>query len=732
MWTFGGLLLLFCTIAGVWFFVHLANEHDDDDADCSNYAVSPTMFQTGQPEGSDGGWWSWGRDLFSSRFARFSRLHENCLGPDDIEPAFAINGRFQTDSNIGVTTTPTVDADTNIVYFSDWGVADPVTGEITGAKMYAVSALTGTLIWEHLISDWSAETNPLTVQGLEYEIAKAEASTTGLDPGVVNLNALVRVSPTITINAKGEKILVFGDQGTSANAALTATCLPRVNVTAATTCGPRVYGVDPATGDLLWRTLAVPISSSEATAFVTGIFTGSPTIFDNKAYFGLSSSVSGDVADIDSPFRDPGDADLFMGGFIGRMLAFDVTSGTQQMEYSVMQPTGAANVRDFNYTGAAVWGSAPPIDAAGGKIFFGTGNLYSQADYINTCLSELGPTEGELRRNCLENGIYNDAVFSLSTTLSPSDSFPLGLGPDWAEWINTPYGVDAWNVACIFQTNSSGTFPPGPPCPEVPGPDYDMGTGFLLIETECGRPLIVALQKSGILWAFDGYTGQTVWRTYVGPGSTLVNSWGMAFDGKRIYMSIANTAGTSWVARGRGIDGDVFCDGQWAAVDPETGEVLWTTPAPCSRTPAECFAANGAIAPDPFLVGVIPTDELIYADRGTPDYTKTEVHVDSAVECGTGDPRDAFAYARGHGALTVAGDVVLAGSSDGYMYVIDANDGQFDARLPRCPTGGVYGGATVARLGDEDADEYIYWGCGYRAQFGVLADSVVQGWTLKH
>lgn len=735
--TFGLLMLLFAVASGIAFWVHHDGGdglHDDDDS-CGNYTPLTTIFETGEPEGVDGGWWSWGRDLYSTRFARYSRLNEDDLDPDDIKAAFGITGEFITTSNVGVSTSPTVDAETNIVYFADWGDRD-VDGITTNAKVWAVGAKTGAPIWSHLVSDYCSQVNPLITAGLPLSIASEDANVLGerqVDVGVVNLNAIVRVSPTLTVNGKGQKILVFGDLGTSMNAALTNTCISEHAAGNFSVCGPRAYGVDPATGVLLWRTLATPIIGD--LAYITGIFTSSPTVFANNAYFGLSSSVSGDVADTTSPFSNSsaGDPTLWMGAFVGRMLAFDVTTGLLQLEFATM-PTGFGfhpDVRAYNYTGAAVWGSAPPVDPESGNIFFGSGNLYSQSDAASACLLQPGFTEGELRRMCLETNVYNGAVFAFNTDFSaavgqaPKAS---SLSPDWASWINTPYGVDAWNVACLFRI-PQGT--PGFPCPEVPGPDYDMGTGFVLIKAECGRTLIIAMQKSGIMWAFDGSSGDYVWHSYVGPGSTLVNSWGMAFDGEGLYVSVANTANTPWVSVN---NGDVYCNGLWAKVHPETGQVLWTTPAPCSMTPAECLVANGnvpVITPDPFLIGVIGTDELTYSDRPTPDWSGTEVDVSDSVECGAGDPRDSSIYARGHGALTVAGDVLLAGSSDGYMYVIATDSGNYDTRLPRCPTGGIYGGATVARLGTEKSDEFIYWGCGYRPEFGVLGDAVVMGWTLK-
>src|SRR6185437_10431492 len=74
-------------------------------------------------------------------------------------------------------------------------------------------------------------------------------------------------------------------------------------------------------------------------------------------------------------------------------------------------------------------------------------------------------------------------------------------------------------------------------------------------------------QKSGIYYAFDPATGAELWRTLVGPGSSLGGiEWGSATDGKRIYVALVNYYGIPY-AYGYG--------GSIAALDPATGAILW-------------------------------------------------------------------------------------------------------------------------------------------------------------
>src|SRR5262249_25004642 len=101
-------------------------------------------------------------------------------------------------------------------------------------------------------------------------------------------------------------------------------------------------------------------------------------------------------------------------------------------------------------------------------------------------------------------------------------------------------GSDDWNVNCAlnlnFATNPPTPIaPPGPNCPSgVPGPDYDFASAPNLITYKSGgttKTILGAGQKSGIYYAFNPDTGAVLWRTQVGPGSSLGGmEWGSATD----------------------------------------------------------------------------------------------------------------------------------------------------------------------------------------------------------
>jgi polyvinyl alcohol dehydrogenase (cytochrome) len=72
-----------------------------------------------------------------------------------------------------------------------------------------------------------------------------------------------------------------------------------------------------------------------------------------------------------------------------------------------------------------------------------------------------------------------------------------------------------------------------------PGPDYDFGSSPILERLAGGQELLLAGQKSGVVYALDpDKQGAIVWTVRVGKGG--VNGgvqWGMASDGKNVYAA---------------------------------------------------------------------------------------------------------------------------------------------------------------------------------------------------
>src|SRR4029077_12900474 len=89
-------------------------------------------------------------------------------------------------------------------------------------------------------------------------------------------------------------------------------------------------------------------------------------------------------------------------------------------------------------------------------------------------------------------------------------------------------------------------------------------------------------EKSGVYVLLDAKTGAFVWNTLVGPGGDQGGfEWGTAYDGNRIYVSITNQHHIPYKLTENGtLTNTTVTGGSWAALDPESGEILWQTADP--------------------------------------------------------------------------------------------------------------------------------------------------------
>jgi polyvinyl alcohol dehydrogenase (cytochrome) len=312
--------------------------------------------------------------------------------------------------------------------------------------------------------------------------------------------------------------------------------------------GAYVFGVDAATGGARWKTLV-----DDDPAAIT---TGSAVVSDGVAYVGVSSK-----------------AETLPGAptFRGSMVALDAATGKLLWKtYTVPQ----------GYTGGAIWGSSPVVDAKTGLVYAGIGNNYTTPDGVCTTPDQTG-----------------------CTPPSPDDHFDSIVAFDHKTgaiaWATPTLTADTWTIAKQF------------------GPDFDFGTSPNLYTTTInGTPteLLGIGQKSGVYWALDPATGKIVWRTAVGPGGGLGGmEWSTATDGNRIYLSDTNfgripTTITSATGQKSTTDGGFF-----AALDAATGKVLWQTADPQNGL-LDSFisAANGVM----YGGTLTPTGKNMYALDG--------------------------------------------------------------------------------------------------------------------
>jgi polyvinyl alcohol dehydrogenase (cytochrome) len=141
-------------------------------------------------------------------------------------------------------------------------------------------------------------------------------------------------------------------------------------------------------------------------------------------------------------------------------------------------------------------------------------------------------------------------------------------------------------------------------CPTPLGPDFDFGATPVLMKIAGGKQVLVAGQKSGLVYGFDPDTGKRLWTTQVGVGSALGGvEWGIGADDKRVFVPISDVPGAFTQSRG-GMSGLGPATGKPGlnALDPATGKLLWHTAAPIAPCvyaadkgkPSNCVRAQPA------------------------------------------------------------------------------------------------------------------------------------------
>jgi polyvinyl alcohol dehydrogenase (cytochrome) len=239
--------------------------------------------------------------------------------------------------------------------------------------------------------------------------------------------------------------------------------------------------------------------------------------------------------------------------FRGSLASLDAETGRQLWKsYTVLDPPKAFKKNKnggqmYGPAGAGVW-SAPTIDAKRKLVYVATGDSFTDVE-LNT----------------------SDAILA----------FRIDNGS--LVWVSQVTAHDNFIVAC---PNKS------PNCPEILGPDYDFGSAPILRTIAGGKQIIVAAQKSGVVWGLDpDNRGKVRWNTKIGAGSVQGGiEWGHSADGENTYAAVSDVSAGADAQPGI------------SALKLATGEKIWSTPAPkvaCARQPA-CSPAQSA------AVSVIP------------------------------------------------------------------------------------------------------------------------------
>jgi polyvinyl alcohol dehydrogenase (cytochrome) len=294
-----------------------------------------------------------------------------------------------------------------------------------------------------------------------------------------------------------------------------------------------VYALDARTGKQIWKRSVADHPAAT--------ITGSPTLYNGRIFVPLSST------EIVSAMDENYTCCTFRGG----VTALDATSGKTLWRFYTTDKAKPNGVNRngkaaFGPSGAPVW-SPPTVDRKRNLIYIGTGENYSS------------PANDK-----------SDAIIALDMTTGK------------VRWVRQVLAQDAWNGACILPEIGAN-------CPRENGPDLDFGAPPILTQTDSYVDVLVAGQKSGLIFGIDPDTGRILWRQRAGMGGFNGGvHWGMAAFGQRLYVGIADTPGGKAPVGPRRPGVHAF--------DVATGKQLWSViePQTCPERAFQCETAFSA------------------------------------------------------------------------------------------------------------------------------------------
>lgn len=317
------------------------------------------------------------------------------------------------------------------------------------------------------------------------------------------------------------------------------------------------YAVQAETGKLLWKTR---VNTHDSTRL-----TGGPTAYQDTVYVPISSWEETRAAD----------KDYACCTFRGSLVALRISDGTQlwktwMTDAPAERGKNERGIPAFGPSGVAIW-SRPTIDAARKLLYVATGDNYSP------------PVTST-----------SDAILAIE------------MATGKIVWSRQLTENDAYNGSCADQ----------PSC----GPDFDFGSSPIIVRAANGRELLLAGQKSGIVWALDPVKqGAIVWQSRVGKGGTNGGvQWGMATDGERVFAAVSDlkrTRQTSQTDTRRQI-ADPKTGGGLTALRVSDGHQEWHVDAQlCPEgAPSGCSPTQpGAVTEIPGVVFATSTDGHIRA-----------------------------------------------------------------------------------------------------------------------
>ncbi len=300
-----------------------------------------------------------------------------------------------------------------------------------------------------------------------------------------------------------------------------------------------VYALDFMSGEERWKVKVEDHPEARITA--------APILYEGRLYVPVSSLEEGATV---MPTYE-------CCTFRGSIVALAATSGRQIWKtYAIPeepQPTdkNIVGTQRWGPSGAGIW-STPLVDVERNRLYVATGDSYSH------------PVAAE-----------SDAIMALD------------LDTGNVIWVQQTTPGDAWTSACMGETEIDRAN-----CPDSAGPDVDYGSSPVLTTTADGQPLLLAGQKSGVMYGLNPEMGQILWETRVSDGGILGGiEWGFATDGELVYIAISDAH-----------EKDPGEAGGLKALRIMNGDLVWDAP-PVQDT---CNTREGCHTGQPAAVTAIP------------------------------------------------------------------------------------------------------------------------------
>jgi polyvinyl alcohol dehydrogenase (cytochrome) len=298
-----------------------------------------------------------------------------------------------------------------------------------------------------------------------------------------------------------------------------------------------VYALDSVTGQLLWKAQADPHPAA--------MITGTPQLWQGRLYVS--------VASYEENFAP--DTHYQCCTFRGSVVAYDAQTGKSEWQtYTIAEvphktSVSKAGTQLWGPSGAGVW-SAPTLNTRSHILYVSTGNNYS--DPVTTS---------------------SDAILALN------------MDTGKILWTQQATPNDAYNSSCALFMDATQSN-----CPPENGSDYDFGASPILVTVSHSRSILIAAQKSGVVYGLDPTRGgKVIWQKRVGKGGPLGGiEWGAAVDRRNVYLALSDCDWKTFERAKNGqkesvVDIDPDKGGGLFALRLTDGHQVWQTP-----TPAAC------------------------------------------------------------------------------------------------------------------------------------------------